>query len=310
MLWRGTWTAAEIADFYPGSDFVTVTDDHQQLGSICWRITLYEFTISRNSYGGTQLPAPGLTRAALEPALRPLASGALAVTDGVLARVWLVGPGDSCATCVMRPECPDQTRCLHLVGSAGLTTRLDGPFRRYPIGSSEVGRVPLTRRAFTARGDLAVSGLAEATWLATHRIRGFAALPLETGGDCIGVLAVFSRGELPPRDMDALAHVAALGALALGQLRAFRELATERNRAVARSARGGTTQSSATPPDLNYLRPLAESERESIARVLAHTGGKVSGPHGAAKILGMKPTTLFSRMKKLGVERRAPGASG
>jgi transcriptional regulator with GAF, ATPase, and Fis domain len=30
----------------------------------------------------------------------------------------------------------------------------------------------------------------------------------------------------------------------------------------------------------------------------------VSGPRGAASILGMKPTTLFSRMKKLGVPRR------
>ena len=36
-----------------------------------------------------------------------------------LVRLWLIGPGDSCATCPMRAECPDQTACLHLVASAG-----------------------------------------------------------------------------------------------------------------------------------------------------------------------------------------------
>jgi transcriptional regulator with GAF, ATPase, and Fis domain len=53
------------------------------------------------------------------------------------------------------------------------------------------------------------------------------------------------------------------------------------------------------------LRPLADIERDAIARVLAHTRGRVSGPRGAAAILRMKPTTLASRMKKLGVPRKA-----
>ncbi|MCH7701492.1 MAG: hydrogenase, partial [Planctomycetes bacterium] len=28
-----------------------------------------------------------------------------------LARIWLLRPGDVCTTCLMREECPDQTRC-------------------------------------------------------------------------------------------------------------------------------------------------------------------------------------------------------
>jgi formate hydrogenlyase transcriptional activator len=40
--------------------------------------------------------------------------------------------------------------------------------------------------------------------------------------------------------------------------------------------------------------------------VLEHAGGRVSGPRGAAAILHMKPTTLQSRLKKLGVRRRRP----
>jgi transcriptional regulator with GAF, ATPase, and Fis domain len=36
----------------------------------------------------------------------------------LLARLWLLDKGDLCASCPMRPRCPDQTRCLHLVASA------------------------------------------------------------------------------------------------------------------------------------------------------------------------------------------------
>src|SRR5258705_8921087 len=134
---------------------------------------------------------------ALDSALRPLAEAALAACDGVLARVWLTGPGDLCAGCPMGAECPDRRACLHLVASAGLTSRLDGPFRPFPIGARDVGRIPLTREPLVLRGDLERHRLAERTWLATHAVQSFAALPLEYGGQCIGVLAVFSRGELP-----------------------------------------------------------------------------------------------------------------
>jgi PAS domain S-box-containing protein len=62
-------------------------------------------------------------------------------------------------------------------------------------------------------------------------------------------------------------------------------------------------------PALGYsgerLPTLEELEREHIARVLEHTGGRVSGEKGAAAILGLKATTLEARMKKLGIGRQA-----
>jgi len=42
-------------------------------------------------------------------------------------------------------------------------------------------------------------------------------------------------------------------------------------------------------------------ERESIRAALKHCGGKVFGPGGAAELLGMKPSTLASRIKALGI---------
>jgi transcriptional regulator with GAF, ATPase, and Fis domain len=44
---------------------------------------------------------------------------------------------------------------------------------------------------------------------------------------------------------------------------------------------------------------LKRQERENIVNALNRTEGKVFGPGGAAEILGMKPTTLASRLRAL-----------
>ncbi len=46
---------------------------------------------------------------------------------------------------------------------------------------------------------------------------------------------------------------------------------------------------------------LQDAERDHIRRVLEQAGGVVGGPNGAAARLGMKRTTLQSKMKKLGI---------
>jgi formate hydrogenlyase transcriptional activator len=46
------------------------------------------------------------------------------------------------------------------------------------------------------------------------------------------------------------------------------------------------------------------SERDEILRILKDTRGRVAGPHGAAERMGIKRTTLISRMKKLGIDPR------
>ena len=50
---------------------------------------------------------------------------------------------------------------------------------------------------------------------------------------------------------------------------------------------------------------LGSIEREAILKTLGQCGGRIYGAAGAAQRLGLKPTTLQSRMKKLGIQRRA-----
>jgi formate hydrogenlyase transcriptional activator len=48
---------------------------------------------------------------------------------------------------------------------------------------------------------------------------------------------------------------------------------------------------------------LADAEREHILSALHESGGVAGGPNGAAARLGMKRSTLYKKMKKLGISR-------
>ena len=94
----------------------------------------------------------------VENVLAKIVAGLEPVEGCALVRIWLIGPGDICEACHRRPECPDQTRCLHLKASAGRSavdpglvwTSIDGRFRRFPLNVRKVGRVGATGEAETA----------------------------------------------------------------------------------------------------------------------------------------------------------------
>jgi PAS domain S-box-containing protein len=59
-----------------------------------------------------------------------------------------------------------------------------------------------------------------------------------------------------------------------------------------------------TAPHIRTIQELQNLERQNIRLALEQTGWKVSGEEGAAKLLGMKSSTLASRMKALGITRK------
>ena len=90
-----------------------------------------------------------------------------------------------------------------------------------------------------------------------------------------------------------------------------RELENVIERAVLLT-RGNVLQLSlpeVTLPDVTV--PAAETAKEGedefqlIMRVLKETNGVVAGPKGAAQRLGLKRTTLLSRMKRLGIDKES-----
>ena len=68
----------------------------------------------------------------LELLLQKLVRRAVEQPDMACVQIWLIDKGDRCSACPRRSECPDQSRCLHLVagkgvsGLLGILSRPDG----------------------------------------------------------------------------------------------------------------------------------------------------------------------------------------
>jgi len=84
-----------------------------------------------------------------------------------------------------------------------------------------------------------------------------------------------------------------------------RELENFIERAVILSSGPELMVSSLTPADAATQSPetLEDAEREHIVRILKESGGLIGTPIGAAAKLGLKRTTLYAKMKKLGISR-------
>jgi transcriptional regulator with GAF, ATPase, and Fis domain len=151
-----------------------------------------------------------------------------------LARIWLIQRSEDCDGCVLHDECRDQSACLHLVASAGRSvvdpkvewTRLEGAFRRFPLGVRKVGRIAATGEPIEALDLLPdpPAWAADPAWMRAEGIAGFGGQPLVHRGEVLGVLGVFARGAVGPDCMDWLRAIADGAAAAIVTARAFERI--------------------------------------------------------------------------------------
>jgi transcriptional regulator with GAF, ATPase, and Fis domain len=149
-----------------------------------------------------------------------------------LARIWLMGPGDICATCYMGGECQSRVRCLHLAASAGrcqrgLTewTRVNGRFRRIPLGVRKIGMVASSGNSFLIE-DAALKPdlVADPEWVRAEGIHGFAGHPLIFRDEILGVLGAFGRRPFFDEHFRWLRLFADQAAVSIANARAFEEI--------------------------------------------------------------------------------------
>ena len=221
---------------------------------------------------------------------RQLADG-LASPHTVLARVWLATPG-----------------ILQLAGSAGNPTgggsyaRLDGTFSTIGIGEGKIGRIAESRTSRVVpnlRGD--EDWLANPGWVARQGVRSFAGYPLTSGDHLLGVMAIFDRARLSTDDMARHELLARLASLRLMSLRERDALLRRLSELEALQPRAIDPPAAARARSIITRGELRTIERETLEAALGRSGGRVFGPRGAAILLGMKPTTLTSRMLALGI---------
>lgn len=157
-----------------------------------------------------------------------------ALPEVALARIWLNRPGDICGDCSARADCPDQTRCLHLVASAARPVekdsgtdwfRMDGSYRRFPLGVRHVGKIGSSGDSRLLH-DTADDGewFARGEWLKKERVVSFAGHPLIFRKEILGVLGVFRRALIDEQEFLWLRAFADHAAAAIANARAFEEI--------------------------------------------------------------------------------------
>ena len=119
---------------------------------------------------------------------------------------WLIEKGDICSRCPQRAQCPDQTRCLHLV--AGCDNPVPGSGReasifyhsheRIPLGVGIIGRTGMTgKQAEMQDLDKDLGELSGIEWLRSEQTRGFAVTPISFRDEILGAIALFTRINAP-----------------------------------------------------------------------------------------------------------------
>ncbi len=169
----------------------------------------------------------------LEKALGQIVEGLAEQAGIVLARIWLIHPGDICQNCKMKSECPDQTSCLHLAASDGFSLKdkelrwntLEGSHRRFPLGARKVGRIGKTGEpALLQIVGHSADWARDTRWVRDEKISSFAGQPLMFRGQIFGVIAIFSRTKLDGTDLSLLRTFADNSAAAIANARAFEEI--------------------------------------------------------------------------------------
>ena len=168
----------------------------------------------------------------LEQLLEKLVERAVERPDLACAQVWLIEKGDLCVTCPRKSECPDQTRCLHLVAGKGVS--IHGPGHglrqfedlstRIPVGVGLLWQAMLTDQQIFATDSEAEPAMAGPGWLQEERIRGYTITPVSFKGEALGAIVGFTREE-PSEQARPWGRIFAdhVGA-AIANVRAFREI--------------------------------------------------------------------------------------
>jgi transcriptional regulator with GAF, ATPase, and Fis domain len=186
-----------------------------------------------DTHSGVQLLLEIAREQSVEPILNKIVGYAVERTQFVFSQVWLIKKGDLCATCKYRSECPDQSRCLHLVSGGGRARPRDGqalqpyenvnarmPLKFGPLGEA-VGSGHL--KVIRAEGNQPVSAPGF-EWLRDEGILECGIQPIEFKGEVLGAVVGFAREYMPdsftPWGQVFADHVGA----AIANARAFDEI--------------------------------------------------------------------------------------
>jgi transcriptional regulator with GAF, ATPase, and Fis domain len=169
----------------------------------------------------------------LDSLLQKVVASAVGRPEMACSQIWLIDEGDICASCRLRQQCPDQSRCLHLVaargaplaGAGAAAPHFDDLKARIPLGAGLFGKVAATAQQIILT-DLNVTGseMIGLEWMRGENIRAVGGAPIIFKGEVLGVITGFSRyditDEMRPWGRIFADHIGA----AIANARAFEEI--------------------------------------------------------------------------------------
>ncbi len=168
-----------------------------------------EQTLARQKYLNL-LQQDLLGQGPLKQQLKRITDGAVKAFDADFCRIWVIRPGDLCesgcihATATEGPDvCRHREHCLHLLASSGRYTHTDGKVhRRVPFGYYKIGRLATDQERKIVTNDVTRDPRVQNhEWAKKLGLVSFAGYQLcPTGGNTIGVLALFARHPISPAD--------------------------------------------------------------------------------------------------------------
>jgi transcriptional regulator with GAF, ATPase, and Fis domain len=184
-------------------------------------------------HSGVQLLLEIARERSVEPILKKIVEYAVERTEFVFSQVWLIDKGDLCTTCKYRSECPDQSRCLHLVAGTGRSrpapTKGPQPYEdldaRMPLNFGPLGEAVATAQLKVIRNPAKEPvGPAGFEWSRQEGILECGIRPIEFKGDVLGAMVGFAPTHIPdsftPWGQVFADHVGA----AIAHARAFDEI--------------------------------------------------------------------------------------
>jgi PAS domain S-box-containing protein len=151
----------------------------------------------------------------LKGILQRCASAVVRHVDAAFARIWTLGS--------------DGTE-LELQASAGMYTRLDGSYRRIPVGQLKIGLIAQERKPHFTNDVQNDPRVSDRDWARREKMLSFAGYPLVLEDRVVGVMGMFSQKPLTESTLDALSFAAGIIAQGIERKRGEEALrASERN---------------------------------------------------------------------------------